>query len=95
MEQFLDAAAEWTLERAADVCGLEAADISSLATLLATRRPAMLRIGWGPERNRNGGSSCRSILGLWVLAGHFGQRGAGIIASLSGAAPLSSACRAR
>jgi anaerobic selenocysteine-containing dehydrogenase len=91
MEQFLDAAAEWTLERAADVCGLDAADISSLATLVATRRPAMLRIGWGPERNRNGGSSCRSILGLWVLAGHFGQRGAGIIASLSGAAPLSSA----
>ncbi len=90
VEQFLDAAAEWTVERAAEVCGLEADDISTLATLIATRRPALLRIGWGPERNRNGGSSCRSILGLWVLAGQFGQRGGGIIASLSGAAPLSS-----
>ena len=90
VEQFLDAAAEWTVDRAAEVCGLQAEDITTLASLIATRRPAMLRIGWGPERNRNGGSSCRAILGLWVLAGHFGQRGAGVIASLAGASPLSS-----
>ena len=90
VEQFLDAASEWTVERAAEVCGVEAEDIIALASLVATRRPAMLRIGWGPERNRNGGSSYRAILGLWVLAGHFGQRGAGVIASLSGASPLSS-----
>ena len=91
VEEYLTAAEEWSLRRAAEVCGVAAEDIDELATMIATVRPGFLRLGWGPERNRNGGSSCRAILGLWVLAGQFGRRGSGVMASLSGTAPLSSA----
>jgi anaerobic selenocysteine-containing dehydrogenase len=85
--EFLAAAQEWTIERAAEVCGLTGADIVAFAELVATRRPAMLRLGWGLERNRNGGSSCVAVLGLWLAAGHFGQQGSGVIVSTSGMAP--------
>ena len=44
---------------------------------------SMLRIGWGQERNSNGGAACRAILALPVLAGHFGEPGAGVIGSTS------------
>lgn len=88
VDEFLTAAAPWTLERAGDVCGVEPADLAMLAGDLASIRPALLRIGWGLERNRNGGSAYRAVLALMVLTGQFGQPGAGIIASLSDAAPL-------
>ena len=41
---------------------LAASAPTALAELLGTRRPGMLRIGWGMERNRNGGSSIASTL---------------------------------
>ena len=87
-DEFIAAAREWTIERAAEVCGVAAADIERLATLIATDEPAMLRIGWGLERNRNGGSGCVGVLSLWAIAGHFGRRGSGILKSTGGAAPL-------
>lgn len=85
-QQFLDAATEWTTQRAAEVCGIDAGSITAFAELVGTRSPAMLRMGWGMERNRNGNSSIRAALGLWVLAGNFSERGAGVIASTSSAA---------
>lgn len=54
----------------------------------ASSRPAMLRLGWGVERNRNGASAIGSALALWVLAGQFGTRGAGVIQSTSDAAAM-------
>jgi anaerobic selenocysteine-containing dehydrogenase len=84
VDEYVAATEEWTLDRAADVCGLDRADIVRLVDLVAATRPAMLRLGWGLERNRNGGSACRAVLALWVLAGHFGRRGAGVLASTSG-----------
>ena len=55
-----------------------------LARLVATRRPGMLRVGWGLERNRNGGAGIRAALARWVLAGQFGRPGAGVLSSTSG-----------
>ncbi|MEX1105959.1 MAG: molybdopterin-dependent oxidoreductase [Ilumatobacteraceae bacterium] len=78
-DEFLAEAASWTLTEAAAVCGVEAADIATLAQWWATTRPAMLRIGWGPERNANGGAACRAILALPALGGHFGVPGSGVI----------------
>jgi len=86
VDEFLSAAREWTPAAAAEVCGVDGAAITDLAELVGTRRPAMLRIGWGMERNRNGGSGIRAALGLWVLAGQFGRVGAGVITSTSSAA---------
>lgn len=89
-EQFLDAAQEWTLADAACECGIEESVIVSLVNLISSKSPAMLRVGWGIERNRNGGSGMLAVLALWALAGHFSQRGSGIIASTSAvtAAPV-------
>ncbi|UDY34725.1 molybdopterin-containing oxidoreductase family protein [Dermatobacter hominis] len=86
VEEHLDAAREWTPERAAEVCGVDAAQVTALAELVGGRRPGMLRVGWGMERNRNGGSSIRAALATWVLAGQFGRPGAGVIQSTSSSA---------
>jgi anaerobic selenocysteine-containing dehydrogenase len=75
----------WTIERAAAECGIPAADIETLARLYADASPAALRCGWGPERNRNGGSAIAAILALPAVAGKFGVRGGGYTLSNSGA----------
>ena len=87
-DAYIAASAEWTVGRAADECGVDAADIVRFAEMIAGSSPAMLRLGWGLERNRNGGSGCIGAISLWAVAGHFGQRGSGIVVSTSGAAPI-------
>jgi anaerobic selenocysteine-containing dehydrogenase len=82
----LRAAAEpWTIARAADVAGLEAATLEQFARLYATLSPAVVRCGWGLERNRNGGHAAMAVLGLPAVAGKFGVRGGGYSMSNSGA----------
>src|SRR4029077_5829424 len=39
--------------------------------------PALLRCGWGLERNRNGGNAALSVLALPAVGGKFGVRGGG------------------
>jgi anaerobic selenocysteine-containing dehydrogenase len=87
-DEFLDAARHWTPEAAEKICGVSAADIIDTAEELAASRPAYLRVGWGLERNRNGGSACVAAFALPLLTGQFGVLGSGIYASLSDAAPL-------
>jgi anaerobic selenocysteine-containing dehydrogenase len=88
VEELLDAARAFPAARAAEICGIAAGDIERCAGLLGTVRPGVVRLGWGPERNRNGGSACVAVLALPVLAGQFGVPGAGVIASLGNATPL-------
>ena len=88
-DEFVAAAREWSVERAAMVCGVPAADIVRVAEWIATIHPAMLRTGWGMERNRNGASAYLAAHGVWALAGHFGVRGSGILDSTSKAFPNS------
>lgn len=80
-DAFLAESADWPLERAAEVTGLDVDDIRTLADWWADTHRTMLRIGWGPERNANGGAACRAILALPVLVGTFGDRGNGVIGS--------------
>ncbi len=75
----------WTFERAAETCGIEADAIAAFAELYAATSPAVIRLGWGVERNRNGGSAAAAILALPAVAGKFGVRGGGVTASNSGA----------
>jgi anaerobic selenocysteine-containing dehydrogenase len=82
-DEFLAAAAEWTPQRAAEVCGLEVDDIITFAQWWGSTRPSLLRLGWGPERNANGGAACRAIMALPVVGGHFGVPGSGIAQSTS------------
>jgi anaerobic selenocysteine-containing dehydrogenase len=87
LDDHLAAAAEWPVARAAAECGVPDDDIEAFASLLATVRPAFFRLGWGLERNRNGGSAWRAALALPALTGSFGQPGAGVYWSTSRAFP--------
>ena len=82
-DEYLDACREWPVDRAADVCGIPAAEITGLAADLAAAERPLLRVGWGMERNRNGGSAHRAALSLWALAGAFGRPGTGVVGSTS------------
>lgn len=84
-------AREWTFERAADVAGIDAAQIAMLAELYASMSPAVIRCGWGLERNRNGGNAALAVLALPAVANKFGVRGGGYTMSNSGAYGYSSA----
>ncbi|HEY0520394.1 MAG TPA: molybdopterin-dependent oxidoreductase, partial [Ilumatobacteraceae bacterium] len=83
-DQYLAACEEWTIARAAETCDVAAVDIERFAEMYGTIRPAMLRVGWGQERNRNGGSASRAVFALPALAGHFGTPGSGVFNSISG-----------
>lgn len=74
----------WTFERAAEVSGVSAEDIESFVRLYAESSPAVIRTGWGMERNRNGGSAVAAALALPAVAGKFGVRGGGYTMSNSG-----------
>jgi anaerobic selenocysteine-containing dehydrogenase len=76
-------AAPWDFELAAKVCGVPAGDIESFARLYADSSPAVMRTGWGLERNRNGGSAVAAALALPAVAGKFGVRGGGYTMSNS------------
>jgi anaerobic selenocysteine-containing dehydrogenase len=67
----------WTFDRAADVAGIESADLERVARLYADSAPALIRCGWGLERNRNGGSAAMAVLALPAVGGKFGVRGGG------------------
>src|SRR4051794_18316191 len=54
-EELRQRAEPWTFAHAADVCGVDAAQIETLATLYAESSPALIRCGWGLERNPDGG----------------------------------------
>jgi anaerobic selenocysteine-containing dehydrogenase len=68
---------EWTLDKAADVAGIDAAALERAAELYATTSPALVRCGWGLERNRNGGNAAMAVLALPAVGGKFGVRGGG------------------
>ncbi len=87
----LRAAAEpWTIERAANEAGIAASDLRQFADLYVSSSPALVRCGWGLERNRNGGNAAAAILALPAVGGKFGVRGGGYSMSNSQAFGLRS-----
>ena len=71
----------WTIDRAAAEAGVSTDALERVAQLYATTSPAIVKCGWGQERNRNGGSSSMAILALPAVAGKFGVRGGGFAMS--------------
>lgn len=83
-EELARRALPWTFERAAGASGVPAADIEAFTRLYAESSPAVIRTGWGLERNRNGGSAMAAAIALPAVAGKFGVRGGGYTMSNSG-----------
>ena len=84
-------AAEWTIDRAAAVADVDPELLERAAELYAETSPAVIRCGWGLERNRNGGNAAASVLALPAVGGKFGVRGGGFSMSDAGAWPLDEA----
>jgi anaerobic selenocysteine-containing dehydrogenase len=85
-----DRALEWTAERAASVCGIEPGVIRDLAADYGTLRPAAIRLNYGMQRARGGGSAVRLIAALPCLTGAWRHRAGGLLLSSSGWAPVRS-----
>ena len=76
-DQLRERADPWTVDRAAEVAGIDPAALEQVARLYAERSPALIRCGWGLERNRNGGNAAMAVLSLPAVGGKFGVRGGG------------------
>jgi len=82
-DKLRERAEPWTFARAAEVAGIDAATLEQAARLYAESSPALIRCGWGLERNRNGGNAVMSVLSLPAVGGKFGVRGGGYAMSNS------------
>ncbi|MBU6259023.1 MAG: molybdopterin oxidoreductase family protein [Burkholderiales bacterium] len=77
-------ARQWPPERAAAVCGIEAAVIRELALAYATTKPAAIRLNYGMQRVHGGGSAVRLVALLPCLTGAWRERAGGLLLSASG-----------
>jgi anaerobic selenocysteine-containing dehydrogenase len=85
MEELRERARPWTFDRAAEIAGIPASSLEEVAWLYARSSPALIRCGWGLERNRNGGNAVMAVLALPSVGGKFGVRGGGYTMSNSAA----------
>ncbi len=78
-------AADYPPSVVADLTGLPAAGIESLAREYAGTQPAAIRLNYGVQRNERGGAAVRAIAALPVLTGAWRHPGGGLQLSTSGA----------
>jgi anaerobic selenocysteine-containing dehydrogenase len=76
-DELRERAEPWTIEKAAVIAGVEPSALLQVAELYAHSSPALVRCGWGLERNRNGGNAALAVLALPAVGGKFGVRGGG------------------
>jgi anaerobic selenocysteine-containing dehydrogenase len=85
-------ALEWTPERAAEICGIPAEQIITLASnyggCFQRGEPAAIRMNYGLQRARGGGNAVRAIACLPALIGAWRHRAGGVLLSSSGAFPV-------
>jgi anaerobic selenocysteine-containing dehydrogenase len=73
----------WTLERAAEVCGIEAEQIRALAKDWGTTPKAAIRLNYGMQRVKGGANAVRAIACLPALNGAWRDRAGGLLLSSS------------
>jgi anaerobic selenocysteine-containing dehydrogenase len=90
-EQLKARVAEWTPERVAHTCGINEAEVVDLARLYgATAKagePVAIRVNYGVQRVRGGGTAVRNIACLPALVGAWRHAAGGIQLSSSGSFP--------
>jgi anaerobic selenocysteine-containing dehydrogenase len=82
--EFAQRILDYTPERAAEIAGLDPADVIELARLYAFQKPGLIKIADGLQRNPMGGQTVRAICALPALTGQYGKRGGGLAYSTSG-----------
>jgi len=88
-------AAEWSPQRVAQTCGIEAAQVTGLARDLGTIKPAAIRVNYGMQRVRGGGNAVRAIACLPALVGAWRHPAGGALLSSSGTFPVDQAALER
>ena len=73
----------WTLERAAEVCGIDAEQIRSLAKDWGTTPKAAIRLNYGMQRVKGGANAVRAVACLPALTGAWRDRAGGMLLSNS------------
>jgi len=74
---------EWTPQRAAELTGIAAEEIVTLAREYATTRPAAIRVNYGVQRSERGAMAIRTIALLPALIGSWQESGGGLQLSTS------------
>jgi len=77
-------ALQWPAERVAAVCGITADEVRGLARDYGSTAPAAIRLNYGMQRVRGGGSAVRLIALLPCLVGAWRHRAGGLLLSSSG-----------
>ncbi|MEO7852299.1 MAG: molybdopterin oxidoreductase family protein [Rubrivivax sp.] len=77
-------ALQWSPERVAAVCGIDADEVRELARLYGNTKPGAIRLNYGMQRVRGGGNAVRLIALLPCLVGAWRHRGGGLLLSSSG-----------
>ncbi|HSN34503.1 MAG TPA: molybdopterin-dependent oxidoreductase, partial [Ideonella sp.] len=88
-------ALDWPAERAAEVCGITAGEVRALARDYGTTKPAAIRLNYGMQRVRGGGSAVRLVALLPCLTGAWRHRAGGLLLSSSGWFPVDRAALQR
>jgi len=87
-EALAASAAEWSPERVAATCGIEADIVVTLAREYGTTKPAAIRVNYGLQRTAGGGMAVRTIACLPALVGAWRDPAGGVLLSSSGAFPI-------
>ena len=81
-EQLAERVGDWTAERAGEVCGLDPAEIESLARAYGSVSRSFIRTLIGAEHHENGAMFFRTLGCLPVLTGAWRHRGGGLSRSV-------------
>jgi anaerobic selenocysteine-containing dehydrogenase len=85
----------WSAARAAEVCGLEPAEVGWLAERIAASRPTGIRTSMGMQRHGGGGAAMRALSCLPAVTGDYARRGGGLCYSTSPAYGIDAAAISR
>lgn len=78
-DKLVEKVQDYPAERVEQITGVPAATIVAFARLYATTKPSIIRVGYGMQRNSNGGRMVRAISLLPALAGMVGVDGGGYV----------------
>ncbi|MFN2597727.1 MAG: molybdopterin-dependent oxidoreductase [Pyrinomonadaceae bacterium] len=81
-------ASEYSPQRVAEICGINAETITRLAREYAATKPAVIRLNYGMQRHAGGGMAVRTVLCLPAVTGAWRDAAGGALLSTSGAIPL-------
>ncbi|MFN8023012.1 MAG: molybdopterin-dependent oxidoreductase [Acidimicrobiales bacterium] len=82
-DEFEPSLAEWTPERVAAECGVDAEIVVALGERIATQGPVAIRLGQGMQRHRFGGQAARVVASIPALTGDHARLGGGLLYSVS------------